>query len=149
MVGLEVLRHTEAELLSLSEDCYVMAFLTEFLRGIANTDSDTPHKSGSSKSLAVSALIEGAYDHFGIISNEDLIALRNSVRLRVVQELQVWCGPGLARIDGHHRAAVCFSRATHVCRTPSAKQQCGRPGKKACCSARSWWSCTGPFTTPS
>eukprot|EP00045_Choanoeca_perplexa_P014880 m.177881 g.177881 ORF g.177881 m.177881 type:complete len:1128 (+) comp16826_c0_seq2:75-3458(+) len=87
MVGLEILSQNQETLMSLTEDCYVMATLTQYLQGISNPDTASPFKA-EVKSIPVTTLIEEAYRHFGSISNEVLVDVRQHVRLRVVQELQ-------------------------------------------------------------
>lgn len=87
MVGLEILKEVETSLLGMEEDCMVMAYLTQFLRGVANTDTGTAHKAETA-STNVNKLLHNAYRNFGSLDNSQLVQLRQKVRLRVVQNLQ-------------------------------------------------------------
>ena len=87
MVGLEILKQVESQLLGMEEDCMVMAYLTQYLRGVANTDTGTAHKAEVA-STNVNRLLHSAYRNFGSLDNNQLVQLRQRVRLRVVQHLQ-------------------------------------------------------------
>lgn len=97
MTGLEVLLQCEREVLSVPDDCGAMQVFTTFLQGVANTDTQTVFK-GEKMSMNVTALIANAYEHFGTITNQMIIDLRNDVRLRVVQQLQDTISKSAVRI---------------------------------------------------
>jgi predicted HAD superfamily hydrolase len=106
-VSLAVMSAMESLILSSPDDCAVMANLTnvgfavllpknfrfahslflQCLQGIYATENATTLKVEASYSI--SALIQSAYENYGFISNETVIAMRQHVILRVVQSIQV------------------------------------------------------------